>query len=125
VTLELLLGDHDEYAYQREGLDYEDTFAPVIRLESLRILFAITATCRLVAHILDTTNAYIGSKIDKQIYMEIPQGIDHQIYELDDVCEILQSLMASSNPRIFGIRKSKYSLPLQASNRVLRIRVFL
>ena len=54
---------------QREGLDFEDSFAPVIRLESLRILFAIAASYGLVAHLLDATNAYVGSKIDKQIYM--------------------------------------------------------
>ena len=85
---------------QREGLDFEDTFAPVIRLESLRILFAIAATYGLVAHLLDATNAYVGSKIDKQIYMEIPQGVDRQAHEPGDVCELLRSL--------YGLKQSAY-----------------
>jgi transposase InsO family protein len=85
---------------QREGLDFEDTFAPVIRLESLRILFAFAATYGLKAHLLDATNAYVGSKIDKQIYMEIPEGIDPKSHDSNDVCEILQSL--------YGLRQSAY-----------------
>lgn len=83
---------------QREGLDYEDTFAPVIRLESLRILFALAATYNLKAHLLDATNAYVGSKLDKQIFMEIPEGVDPKSYDPNDVCEILQSL--------YGLRQS-------------------
>jgi hypothetical protein len=85
---------------QHEGLDYEDTFAPVIRLESLRILFALAATHGLKAHLLDATNAYVGSKIDKQIYMEIPEGVDPKSHNSNDVCEILQSL--------YGLRQSAY-----------------
>jgi hypothetical protein len=58
-------------------------------LESLRILFTLAATYGLKAHLLDTTNAYVGSKIDKQIYMEIPEGVDPDSYNQGDVCEIL------------------------------------
>ena len=42
---------------QREGLDFEDIFAPIIRLESLWVLFAIAATYGLVSHLPDATNA--------------------------------------------------------------------
>jgi hypothetical protein len=85
---------------QREGLDFEDTFAPVIRLESLRILFALSTMYGLKAHLLDATNAYVGSKIDKQIFMEIPEGIDPRSHDPNDVCEILQSL--------YGLRQSAH-----------------
>ncbi|EED15089.1 conserved hypothetical protein [Talaromyces stipitatus ATCC 10500] len=86
---------------QQEGLDFEDTFAPVIRLESLRVLFAIAASYGMVAHLLDATNAFVGSRIDKEMFMEIPQGLeDHGVgpTEPDQVCEILQSL--------YGLRQS-------------------
>ena len=88
---------------QREGIDFEDTFAPVIRLESLRILFAIAAIYGLTAHLLDATNAFVGSRVDKQIYMEIPKGLDdHKLgpspSDPNMVCELLQSL--------YGLRQS-------------------
>ena len=83
---------------QREGLDFEDTFAPVIRLESLRILFALAAMYGLTAHLLDATNAYVGSQIDKQIFMEIPEGVEPD--EPGQVCELLRSL--------YGLKQSAH-----------------
>ena len=55
---------------QREGLDFEDTFAPVIRLESLRILFALAglqaaAMYGLTAHLLDVTNASVRTPMGR------------------------------------------------------------
>jgi hypothetical protein len=51
-------------------------------------------------HLLDATNAYVGSKIDKQIYMEIPEVVSPNSHDLNDVCEILQSL--------YGLRQSAH-----------------
>ena len=44
-------------------------------LESLRVLFAVAAY-RLIAHLMDATNAYVGSQIDKRTIMPIPQGVE-------------------------------------------------
>jgi hypothetical protein len=84
---------------QVEGMDYEDTFAPVVRLESLRILFALAALYGLIAHLLDATNAYVRSKLDKRIVMEIPEDV--KTYGKDkEVYELLQSL--------YGLKQSAY-----------------
>ena len=74
---------------QEFSKDYNDTFAPVIHLESLRVLFTLAATYGLIAHLMDATNAYVGSQIDKRIIMSVPQGVEALP---DHVCEILQSL---------------------------------
>ena len=86
---------------QREGLDYEDTFAPVIRLESLRVLFALAASYGLKAHVLDATNAFVGSELDKEIVMEPPPGLTEQTIDYmptGQVCKLLRSL--------YGLRQS-------------------
>ena len=49
---------------QSKGLDFEDTFPPVIRLETLRTLFAIAAVYGLKGHLLDADNAFVGSNLD-------------------------------------------------------------
>jgi hypothetical protein len=76
---------------QQEGIDYKDTFAPVIWLESLWILFAIAAIYGLKAHLLDAINVFIGLKLDKQIFMEIPKGLPKNLLPQgnDYVCELL------------------------------------
>jgi hypothetical protein len=35
----------------------------------------------LKAHLLDATNAYVSLKLDKKIYMEIPEGVDPNSYD--------------------------------------------
>ena len=80
---------------QREGLDFEDTFEPVIRLESLRVLFALAASYGLIAHILDATNAFVGSQLDKDTFMEPPPGLNDlggESIEKGNVCQLLKSL---------------------------------
>ena len=79
---------------QRKGLDFEDTFAPVIRLETLRTLFAIAAIYGLKGHLLDADNAFVGSNLDKEIFMEPPPGLDESEYSSNDdyVCQLVKSL---------------------------------
>lgn len=59
---------------QVKGIDYDDTFAPVARMESIRTVLAIAVEKQWEIHSMDVNNAYITSDIDKVIYMEQPQG---------------------------------------------------
>lgn len=59
---------------QKKGIDYEETYAPVARACSIRLLTAIAAHEGLVLHQFDVTNAYLNGKIDKQLYMTQPEG---------------------------------------------------
>ena len=44
--------------------DFEETFAPVFQLDSLWILVALAARYGLLAHMLDASNAFVGSDLD-------------------------------------------------------------
>lgn len=46
---------------QKEGEDFDDTFAPVFRLDSLRMLMSIAAQQGMKIHLIDGTNAFVGS----------------------------------------------------------------
>ena len=59
---------------QVKGIDYDDTFAPVARIESVRTVLAIAVEKGWDIHSMDVNNAYTTSKIDKEIYMEQPAG---------------------------------------------------
>jgi len=58
---------------QRPGIDFHDTFAPVARLESLRILIAISAERGMTISQLDITSAYLHGDIDATVYIEVPE----------------------------------------------------
>ncbi len=60
---------------QRYGVDYLETFAPVVRMESLRILLAVGAAEDLEIHQMDAITAYLAGELEEEIYMAIPQGL--------------------------------------------------
>lgn len=83
------------------GIDYEDdTYSPVIRKSSIRLLLAIAVEMSWVAEQLDVKSAYLNSSLQEPVYMEQPQG-----------CEV-------SNPSKFVcmLNKSMYGLPQSAKN---------
>ena len=59
---------------QQPGLDYEETFCPVIRYESLRSLIAIAAQKDLQLHQLDVTTAFLNGQFEAEIFMKQPEG---------------------------------------------------
>ena len=57
---------------QRPGVDFTDTFAPVARLSSVRILLSIAAAENLKLRQLDITTAYLNGYMDEVVYMRPP-----------------------------------------------------
>jgi hypothetical protein len=74
---------------QYYGIDYEETFAPVASYKSLRVLLAIAALMNLKLHQLDVVSAFLNGKIDKEIYLEQPEGFSDGT---DKVCLLRKSL---------------------------------
>ncbi|WOH14828.1 hypothetical protein DCAR_0934351 [Daucus carota subsp. sativus] len=59
---------------QQKGLDYFDTYSPVTRITSIRMMFAIAAMRNLTVHQMDVKTAFLNEDIDDEIYMEQPEG---------------------------------------------------
>ncbi|KAH9670700.1 hypothetical protein KPL70_017080 [Citrus sinensis] len=59
---------------QRNGIDYFNTYAPVARLTSIRVLFAIASLNNLYVHQMDVKTAFLNGDLDEEIYMEQPEG---------------------------------------------------
>lgn len=76
---------------QAEGIDYEETFAPVARLDSLRLLLAIAARLDLDAHHIDIKSAYLNGILDEDIYMDQPKGFAVTGKE-NQVCHLKKAL---------------------------------
>lgn len=58
---------------QSPGIDYFDSFSPVARLSSFRILMALSSKFNLNVTQLDVTTAYLYGDIDVKLYMELPE----------------------------------------------------
>ena len=57
---------------QVPGIDYTDTFAPVVKAPSIRFLLALAAHYRLHLHQFDVETAFLNPAIDQEIYVEQP-----------------------------------------------------
>jgi len=64
---------------QEEGIDYGETFAPVVRLEVVRLLLAFACMSGFKLFQMDVKSAFINGFINEEVYVEQPPGFeDHQ-----------------------------------------------
>ena len=54
---------------QREGVDFDEVFAPVVSIITLRLLLSMTVILNLNVTVYDVTGAYLYPKLDKELYM--------------------------------------------------------
>ncbi|CAI7833482.1 unnamed protein product [Closterium sp. NIES-53] len=74
---------------QEHGRDFTETFAPVSRHTSLRILLAVAAMERKKLRQIDVANAFLYAPVDAEIYVELPHG-SHG--ETNQICQLQKSL---------------------------------
>ncbi|WVZ48620.1 LOW QUALITY PROTEIN: hypothetical protein U9M48_000041 [Paspalum notatum var. saurae] len=71
----------------KEGIDYEETFAPVARLEAIRILLAFAASKGFKPQQMDVKSAFPNGFIEEEVYVRQPPGFEsarfpHRVYKL-------------------------------------------
>ena len=76
---------------QREGLDYFDTYSPVTRINSIRMILAIATLRNLEVHQMDVKTAFLNGDLNEEIYMEQPEGFSAPSQE-KKVCKLVKSL---------------------------------
>jgi len=59
---------------QRENIDFFDTFSPVTRITSIRVLIALAAIHNLEVHQMDVKTGFLNGELEEEIYMEQPEG---------------------------------------------------
>ena len=76
---------------QLEGVDYSETFASVVRYDTLRLLLAIAAKEDLEMLQFDIKTAFLYGELQEEIFMKIPQGLNVPNAK-NKVCKLLKAL---------------------------------
>jgi hypothetical protein len=71
---------------QREGIDYEDTFSPVMRFASIRLILSIVAKKDLELFEMDVKTAFLNGELDEEIYMAQSVGFEVQGHDRKVCC---------------------------------------
>jgi len=61
---------------QSYGIDYQETFAPVAKLNTIRVLMSLAANQDWPLHQLDIKNAFLNGDLVEEVYIEIPPGLE-------------------------------------------------
>ncbi|KAG8481821.1 hypothetical protein CXB51_027173 [Gossypium anomalum] len=66
---------------QQYGIDFEETFAPVARLDTIKLLLSLAAQNKWRIHHLDVKSAFLNGYLKEEIYVEQPEGFQIQGHE--------------------------------------------
>jgi len=104
---------------QVQGVDYNETFAPVVKYTSVRALCANVAEEDLEFDQMDAKTAFLNGKIDEDLFIEIPEGVEideadvkhlgigtlEEAKNLDLVCKLEKSMYGTKQaPRCWNMK---------------------
>jgi len=76
---------------QQEGIDYAETFAPVAKLNTIRLLIALATKYHWKLHQLDVKSAFLNGELKEEVYLTQPEGFVKQGQE-HLVCKLKKAL---------------------------------
>jgi hypothetical protein len=97
---------------QKEGIDYEETFAPVAHLEAIRILLAFSAAKGFKLYQMDVNSAFLNGFLEEDVYVKQPPAFEstefpHKVYRLRKVLYGLKQASRAWYGRLRGFLFSK------------------
>ena len=87
---------------QRKGIDYEETFAPVGKLETFRYMAQVANSKDWNLRQIGFKNAFLNAPMDKELYMELPPGLEFVM----DVAKLARGTVCKLVRGLYGAKQS-------------------
>ena len=93
---------------QIEGIDFEETFAPISIVEAIYFLLAYACSKTIKVYQIDIKSSFLNGELEEEVYIEQPEGF--QLSENTDyVCKLKKALYGLKKaPRAWYSRLDKY-----------------
>ncbi|WVZ17444.1 hypothetical protein V8G54_010426 [Vigna mungo] len=90
---------------QREGIDFQEVYAPIARLETIRVVIAIACAKKWTLSALDVKSAFLHGHLEEEVYVKQPPGFSseenkHKVYKLNKALYGLRQAPRAWNKRI-------------------------
>ncbi len=87
---------------QRYGIDYDESFSPVVRFSSIRAFLAYAIRSDMLVQQMDVVTAFLNGRLDEEVYMLQPDGyIESGNQHL--ICKLKKSLYSlKQSPRCWN-----------------------
>ncbi|GJZ60881.1 retrovirus-related pol polyprotein from transposon TNT 1-94 [Tanacetum coccineum] len=87
----LVIAPYAQGYNQQEGIDYNETFAPIARLEVIRIFLAFATYMNFIVYQMDFKSAFINSKLKEEVYVKQPTCFESSEFP-NHVCKLDKAL---------------------------------
>jgi hypothetical protein len=93
---------------QVEGIDFEETFSPVFKMESIRFLLAYVCSKNIKVYQMDVKSTFLNGELVEEVYIEQPKGF--QLSENENcVCKLKKAFYGlKRTPRAWYSRQDKH-----------------
>lgn len=85
---------------QRYGVDYQEIFAPVAKLDTIQILILLAVNRGWCLKQFDVKNAFLNGDLE-EVYMDIPPGVSFEMSKKNKVCRLRKAL--------YGLKQSPWA----------------
>nr|GEX31423.1 hypothetical protein [Tanacetum cinerariifolium] len=104
---------------QEEGIDYDKVFAPVARIEAIKLFFAYASFMGLIVYYMDVKSAFLYGKIEKEV--ELTFFLGFQVMQKDDGIFISQDKYVADILKNFDFSSVKTaSTPIENNKALLK-----
>ncbi|GJX39369.1 retrovirus-related pol polyprotein from transposon TNT 1-94 [Tanacetum coccineum] len=82
---------------QHKGINYDKTYAPVARLEAIKIVFAFSTYINFIVYQMDVKSAFLNDKLGEEVYVKQPPGFESSEFP-NHVCK--------SDKTLYGLKQA-------------------
>jgi len=79
---------------QKEGIDYDEVFAPMMRMETIRLLISLAAQQKWTILQMDVKSTFLNGVLEEEVYVEQP----------------LENMRKGENKKVLRLKKALYGL---------------
>jgi histone deacetylase 1/2 len=97
---------------QRYGIDYEDTFSPVVKIATVRLVLSVAVSRGWNLRQLDVQNAFLYGVLEEEVYMRQPPGFE-KMFAPNYVCRL--------DKAIYGLKQAPRAWYTRLSSKLLKL----